>query len=129
MGRSRTRTSRGLIALLAIVIVLGLFFYFHNVNRTKAAAGKPPAPAPSRETPGAPAIVHADQQLREALIVTQAPTNAPTTAPAQPAFANNANSTPASQPARAVAQIMLSNKPLEDGKAKMDAGGLFSARH
>ena len=113
MGRSRTRTSRGLIALLAIVIVRGVFFYFHTVNRTKAAAGahSAQAHAQSRDVPRPREISRADEQLRDALIVTQAPLTAPATAPAQSVFSNNSNSTPASQPSNAGAPVALSAKP------------------
>jgi LysM repeat protein len=141
MGRTRTRISRGLIAALAVVLVLGLIFYFHNSSKSNASqtkgpdvvapktssavAVKPPTPStqPAIQISATPSNIPA----QPGVAISQTPTisvGGPTTKPA----GTVANAGISQQPPKAAPIAISSNKPLVDGKARMDAGDLLGAR-
>jgi lipoprotein-anchoring transpeptidase ErfK/SrfK len=140
MGRTRTRISRGLIAALAVVLVLGLIFYFHNSNKTNASQTKgpdvaaaktvvavhPPAATPSTQPTIQISATPSNISAQPGVAITQTPAisvGGPAAKPAPNAAISQQQSAPKATPV-----AISSNKPLVDGKARVDAGDLLGAR-
>ncbi len=134
-SRRRPRTSRVLLIILALAVIAGIVTFTKQYNRNHSAVASNAAPPP---TPAVRSVSAIAEDVGPA--VTQTPTHAPapaTTNPSKPAPAPAVAKTPAattapstgSKPQNAVASnVVLSSKPLQDAKAKVDAGKLLDAR-
>ena len=167
MSRTSRRISRPLIGLLAVVIALGVFFTVHKLKNTRGADSKSAASAAGRvESLPPPAVFPVARTVSttqpdveplsndSAALITQTPTEKPTSKPAVAssrqesspvpggAIASSQTESPAASEASepvashtAAADHAASSppqsfsaQPLNDAKTKADAGDLVAAR-
>jgi LysM repeat protein len=139
MYRSRRRTSRGLIAVLALIIVISLICVLRETGRTTVSQDLPALPTlsvlqtalPPATTRPAPIVqtVAPIQTLvpdSSAPLPPAAPTSRPSGAAtwSQLLMSGSADGSPAS----GIVPIVTGNGPLADGRARMAAGEVIDAR-
>jgi lipoprotein-anchoring transpeptidase ErfK/SrfK len=141
MSRSRPKTSRFLLIFLGLAVAIGVFVFAfrHRQNRAMAAPelGAPAGAgaAAAGTTPGTPkpdpaeadAVVTQTPGAGAVTSVTPTTPSSPTASAPKPQATTPVAAAPA-KPQVALAEVILSSKPLADAKAKADAGKLVEAR-